>query len=56
VIGILLTLNKRLAAIPGGAASLVLCGVGPRLLDLLKISKLDRLLAIKPTRKEALAT
>ena len=56
VIGILLTLNKRLAAGPGGAAGLVLCGVGERLLDLLKISKLDRLLTIKPTRKEALAT
>ena len=56
VIGILLTLNKRLAAAPTGTASLALCGVGPRLLDLLKISKLDRLLTIKPTRKEALAT
>ena len=57
VIGILLTLNKRLAAPAAGAAgtaSLVLCGVGQRLLDLLKISKLDRLLTIKATRKEAL--
>ena len=59
VIGILLTLHKRLASPPAaagakGAASLVLCGVGQRLLDLLKISKLDRLLTIKPTRKEAL--
>jgi anti-anti-sigma factor len=56
VIGILLTLNKRLAAAPAGTASLILCGVGQRLLDLLKISKLDRLLTIKPTRKDALAT
>jgi hypothetical protein len=56
VIGILLTLNKRLAAAPAGTAGLTLCGVGPKLLDLLKISKLDRLLTIKPTRKEALAT
>ena len=56
VIGILLTLNKRLAAAPGGAGGLVLCGVDQRLMDLLKISKLDRLLTIKPTRKEALAT
>ena len=60
VIGILLTLHKRLAAPAGAtagarsAASLVLCGVGQRLLDLLKISKLDRLLTIKPTRKDAL--
>jgi anti-sigma B factor antagonist len=59
VIGILLTLNKRLAApggASGGAPGLVLCGVNEKLLDLLKISKLDRLLTIKPTRKEALAT
>ena len=56
LIGTLLTLNKRLAAAPAGTAGLVLCGVGQKLLDLLKISKLDRLLTIKPTRKEALAT
>ena len=58
VIGILLTLHKRFASPPAagakGGASLVLCGVGQRLLDLLKISKLDRLLTIKPTRKDAL--
>ena len=56
VIGILLTLSKRVAAIPGGAGGLTLCGVGPKLLELLKLSKLDRLLTIKPTRKEALGT
>jgi hypothetical protein len=55
-IGILLTLNKRLAAAPPGTAGLILCGVGRKLLDRLKISKLGRLLTIKPTRKEALAT
>ena len=54
VIGILLTLHKRLAAAPAGTTQLVLCGVSPKLMELLKISKLDRLLTIKPTRKEAL--
>ena len=54
VIGILLTLQKRLASAPPGTASLVLCAVGPKLLELLKLSRLDRLLTIKPTRKEAL--
>jgi anti-sigma B factor antagonist len=53
MIGILLTLNKKLAAIPG-ATPLVLCGVGPQVLELLKISRLDRILTIKDSRKEAL--
>ena len=53
VIGILLTLHKRLSAAPGGT-NLVLCAVGPKLMELLKLSRLDRLLTIKPTRKEAL--
>jgi anti-sigma B factor antagonist len=55
VIGILLTLNKKFAASPAGTTKLVLCGVGPRLLELLKISRLDRLLTIKKSRKEALS-
>jgi anti-anti-sigma factor len=54
VIGILLTLHKRVAGTPAGTASLILCGVGPKLLELLKLSKLDRLLTIKASRKEAL--
>ena len=54
VIGILLTLHKRLSAAPAGGTSLVLCAVGPKLMELLKLSRLDRLLTIKPTRKEAL--
>jgi anti-sigma B factor antagonist len=51
-IGIVLTMNKKL----GGLANskLVLCGVGPRLLELLKITRLDRLLTIKPSQREAL--
>ena len=56
VIGILLTLHKRVAAAPSGGASLALCAVGPKLLELLKRSRLDRLLTIKAMRKDALAT
>lgn len=52
LIGVLLTLNKKLAA--GGGGGLILCGVSERLMELLKISRLDRLLTIKGSRKEAL--
>jgi anti-sigma B factor antagonist len=50
-IGILLTLNKKLSALKGG--KLILCGVQPRLMELIKITRLDRVLTIKPTRHEA---
>jgi anti-sigma B factor antagonist len=50
-IGIVLTMNKKLAALKN--SKLVLCGVGPRLQELLKITRLDRLLTIKPTQREA---
>ena len=51
VIGVLLTLKKRLAAVPNG--QLALCGVGPQLTELLRITRLDRLLVIKESRREA---
>jgi len=51
VVGILLTLHKKLAATAGG--SLTLCGVGPQLIELLKITRLDRLLKIRESRREA---
>jgi anti-sigma B factor antagonist len=51
-IGIVTGLRKRLAAFPG--SRLVLCGVGPSLMQLLKIAGLDRLLTIKPSRREAI--
>ena len=56
VIGTLLSVHKRLAAAKSAdaGAELVLCGLRPQLLDLLKITRLDRLLKIKPTRKEAI--
>jgi anti-sigma B factor antagonist len=52
VMGVILTLNKKLAALPGG--KLVLCGVAPQLLELLRITRLDRILTIKTDRKEAI--
>lgn len=53
-IGIVINLHKKLAALPH--SKLVLCGVGPKLMELIKITRLDRLLTIKPTQKEALKT
>jgi anti-anti-sigma factor len=50
-IGIILTLNKKLGALNN--SKLVLCGIGPRLQELLKITRLDRLLTIKPSQREA---
>lgn len=51
-IGIVLTMNKKLGALKN--SKLVLCGIGPRLQELLKITRLDRLLTIKPSQQEAL--
>ncbi len=49
-IGIILTLNKKLGQLKG--SKLVLCGVGPKLMELLKITRLDRILTVKPTQHE----
>ena len=49
-LGIIMSAQKRLKAADG---KLVLCGVNPKLMELLKITKLDRALTIKPTQKEA---
>jgi anti-sigma B factor antagonist len=49
-IGIILTLNKKLGALKG--SKMVLCGVGPKLMELLKITRLDRILTVKPTQHE----
>jgi anti-anti-sigma factor len=48
-VGILLTLNKKL----GRGPALTLCGVGPGLLQLLRITRLDQVLNIVATRHEA---
>ena len=52
-IGIVLTLNKMLNNSAAGGNNLVLCGVGPHLMQLLKITRLDRILTIKPTQADA---
>ena len=49
--GIVLTMNRKLAALKN--SKLVLCGVGPRLMELIKITRLDKVLTIKPTQREA---
>ena len=54
VIGILVTLHRKLSGAGTGAGGLMLCGVGPQLLELLRISRLDRVLTIKASRREAL--
>ena len=51
-IGIILTLNKKLAQFKD--SSVVLCGVGQQLMQLLKITRLDQILKIVPTQAEAL--
>jgi anti-sigma B factor antagonist len=51
-IGIVITLHKKLSALKN--SRLVLCGVTPKLQELLKITRLDRLLTVKPTQREAL--
>jgi anti-sigma B factor antagonist len=53
-IGIVLNVNKKLNALKN--SKLILCGVGPRLMELVRITRLDRVLTIKPTQKEALST
>ncbi|MDB5173027.1 MAG: anti-anti-sigma factor [Phycisphaerales bacterium] len=50
-IGMVVGLHKKVSQIPGG--KLALCGVGPQLLQLLKITRLDRLLKVFKTQKEA---
>lgn len=52
-IGIVLAMHKKLNSLDG--SKLVLCAVGPKLMDLLKLTRLDRLLTIKGTQKEAVA-
>jgi anti-anti-sigma factor len=50
-LGIIMALRKKLEKLPHSC--FVLCGVGPKLLELLKITKLDKVLQIKPSQKEA---
>ncbi len=50
-VGIVMALQKKVSAHKDG--KLLLCGVGPRVMELLKITRLDRVLAIRPTQKDA---
>jgi anti-sigma B factor antagonist len=50
-IGIILKMKKKLDALPHSA--LILCGVGPKLMQLIKITNLHKILQIKPSQKEA---
>ena len=50
-IGIVLTMHKKLAALP--KSKLVLCGVNSKLMELIKITRLDRVLTLRPTQAEA---
>jgi len=48
-VGILLTLNKKL----GRGPAFTLCGVGPALTQLLRITRLDQVLTVAANRDEA---
>ena len=50
-IGIVLAMHKKLGTLKN--SRLILCSVGPKLMELIKLTRLDRLLTIKPTQKEA---
>jgi anti-sigma B factor antagonist len=50
-IGIVIHMNKKLSALPH--SRLVLCSVPPKIMELLKILRLDKILKIVPTQKEA---
>ena len=50
-IGIVLTVNKKLSAL--SRSRLILCGVNDRLMQLIKITRLDKVLIIKPSQREA---
>lgn len=52
-IGILLTMHKKLAQLP--KSRFVLCSVGPRLTELLRITKLDKILTVRSTQDTAMA-
>jgi anti-sigma B factor antagonist len=52
-IGIVLAMHKKLNALKN--SKLILCSVGPKLMELIKLTRLDRLLTIKATQKEAIA-
>jgi len=50
-IGIVIGLHRKLSALPN--SKLMLCGVNAKLMQLLKITRLDRVLTLKASQKEA---
>jgi len=50
-IGIVITLHRKLTSL--AHSKLLLCGVKGKLVELLRITRLDRVLTVKPTQKEA---
>jgi anti-sigma B factor antagonist len=50
-IGIVLAMHKKLNSLKN--SRLILCSVGPKLMELIKLTRLDRLLTIKASQKEA---
>jgi anti-sigma B factor antagonist len=51
-IGIVIGLHRRLSTLPH--SQLLLCGVNGKLIELLRITRLDKVLKVKPTQKEAI--
>jgi anti-sigma B factor antagonist len=50
-IGIVIILHRKLSALPH--SKLILCGVNAKLAELLRITRLDKVLTVKPTQTEA---
>jgi len=50
-IGIVISLHRKLGALPG--SKFLLCGINGKLAELLRLTRLDKVLTIKPTQKEA---
>ena len=50
-IGIVRATKKTLDKLP--KSSLILCGVGPTLMQLIKLTRLDKVLTMKPSQEEA---
>jgi anti-sigma B factor antagonist len=51
-LGFIISLNKKLSTLSN--SKFLLCGVNDKLMQLLKITRLDRVLKLKPSQKEAI--
>lgn len=51
-LSMVLRVHTRVAALPGG--EVILCGLNPQLMEAVKITRLNRLIAVFPSRREAL--